>query len=179
MRRLALFTMLTTLSAIAGCDPGVHVDADDDAPDASTIQQFDAATGPQIDAATAAACEQPNPTIPDGKHNAGQACLNCHSASGGAPPFTIGGTLYATKTGVGAIQGATIIVTDANGVDIKLTSGTLGNFYSTVPMAYPIKVKASLCPDTVPMFASVTSPGDCNAGGCHALNAPSGRVHLP
>ena len=175
-RRLLWLAATLMLSTSLACDPGVYEDGADaggqSAPDAALV------TGP--DATVQAQCEEKSNMGLDGRHNAGTACQNCHGTGvGGAPIFTMGGTLSGTSTGVGAIVGATIIITDANGQEHKIISANNGNFWSKQPLAYPIKVSASLCPDTKPMITEVTEPGDCNSSGCHALNAPSGRVHLP
>jgi hypothetical protein len=162
-----------SLVLIAACDPGVYVDPE------LTDAGAAADSAPAADTNTTAACEEPSTALPNGRHNAGASCAACHSTGVGAKKFTLAGTLYASKTGVGSISGATIIVTDANGGVHKLISAANGNFYATEPLAYPVTVSVSKCPDTVPMVSPVTSGGDCNAGGCHALNAPSGRVHLP
>ncbi len=182
MRRRLLRLMATlSLVTLAGattmaCDPGVY---EDEKPDAGGNKKPDAGTTPPtIDAGSA--CEPLGNTTLSGRHNAGTSCQNCHgSGVGGAPIFTLGGTLYGTPNGVGAIAGATVVVTDANGQVQKLTSATNGNFWSIAPMAYPIQVSASNCPDTKPMLGAVSAQGDCNSVGCHAQNAPSGRVHLP
>lgn len=110
---------------------------------------------------------------PNGHHNAGQDCQGCH-AGGGAPTFSIGGTLYNAVTGGAAVAGATINVTDANGKSVKIVSATNGNFWSTTTLAYPVKVNASLCPNTTPMSATVPSNGACN--NCHNSTF---RVHVP
>ncbi|SRR6266545_5035661 len=178
-RRLLWLAATLTLATSLACDPGVYEDGADagtttaDPPDA-------AAPSNAPDGTPQAACEPQSTEQFDGRHNAGTGCQNCHGTGvGGAPIFTLGGTLYGTPTGVGAIVGATITITDANGQTQKLISANNGNFWSKEPIAYPIKVSASLCPDTKPMVTEVTSPGDCNSSGCHALSAPSGRVHLP
>jgi hypothetical protein len=169
------------LALAAGCDPGVYdpgagdddgvpdaaqalPDADPNAPDAAPQQQN---------------CEPLAQTNQSGEHNPGTACMTCHVQGGVGPAFTLGGTLYASSQGGTPVVGGTIIVKDANNVTIKLVSAQNGNFWSTQAIAYPITVSASLCPDTIPMVSQVAAPGDCNAAGCHAQNAPFGRVHVP
>jgi hypothetical protein len=179
-RTLQLLTTValaaTTAAMTSACDPGVYEVPTFDAapegpPDAPVASGADAA-GP--------ACEQPSALGLDGHHNAGQPCQNCHyTGAGGAPVFTLAGTLYGASTGGTGVVGATIIVTDANNVPHKVITGTFGNFWSTEHLAYPVHVSASLCPTTVPMGGAVTGSGDCNSQGCHSLGAPTGRVHLP
>ena len=43
-------------------------------------------------------------STPSGRHNAGLECQGCH-AGGGAPTFTLGGTLYSAATGGAAVAG--------------------------------------------------------------------------
>ena len=111
---------------------------------------------------------------PSGHHNAGQECQGCHAPGGGAPTFYIGGTLYSAATGGAAVAGATIDITDAGGKKVTAISADNGNFWTTTPLTYPIKVDASLCPSTTPMMASVSGNGACN--NCHNSNM---RVHTP
>jgi hypothetical protein len=110
---------------------------------------------------------------PTGHHNAGLECQACHGG-GGAPRFYVGGTLYNKVSGGTAVAGATIEITDAGGKTVKAVSANNGNFWTTTPLTYPIKVAASLCPNTLPMTATVGGKGACN--NCH--NATF-RVHVP
>jgi hypothetical protein len=111
---------------------------------------------------------------PTGHHNAGQECQGCHAPGGGAPTFYLGGTLYNAATGGTAVAGATINVTDANGKKVKVVSANNGNFWTTTTLAFPVKVDASLCPNTVPMVSTVGGNGACN--NCHGTTM---RVHVP
>jgi hypothetical protein len=122
----------------------------------------------------AVACDNLATTTASGQHNAGQDCQSCHAAGGGAPTFTIGGTLYSAVSGGTAVTGGTINVTDAAGKTVKLVSAKNGNFWSTAALTFPVKVNASLCPATVPMSATVGGNGACN--NCHNSTF---RVHVP
>ena len=89
--------------------------------------------------------------------------------------FTLAGTLYGAAASTTPIAGATIRVTDANGVTQKLVTAANGNFWATGAVAYPVQVAASRCPSTTPMVSAVNASGaSCN--GCH--NSGS-RIHLP
>jgi hypothetical protein len=129
---------------------------------------------PATDAATA--CDTPQSTAslsaPSGHHNAGLECQGCH-AGGGAPTFSLGGTLYDSLGGSNAIAGATIHVTDANGASLAIVTAANGNFWSTTPLVYPLKVSASLCPSTQPMMGAVAN------GACNSCHGSTFRVHLP
>jgi hypothetical protein len=169
---------LTTLTAFStsACDPGVY---DEGSPDARVGGNPDAAVGGP-DATVEAECEPKNDIGFDGHHFPGQPCQSCHfTGTGGAPLFSMGGTLYPTATGGLTTGGATVVITDANGMVTRIQTGGNGNFRSTKQFAYPIKVKVSLCPDTVPMISEIAAPGDCNSASCHAAGSALGRVHLP
>jgi hypothetical protein len=121
-----------------------------------------------------AACDSTQPSSGSGHHNAGRDCQGCHAPGAGAPTFYLGGTLYDAASGGNAVVGATINVTDAAGQSIKLVTAANGNFYTATPLTYPLKVNASLCPNTIAMNGSVDASGACNS--CHNN---SFRVHIP
>lgn len=160
---------------IAGCVVG---DTTPWAPAAdASVGQADSDPG-SPDSALQQACEPAATILPAGNHNAGQACLTCHvlGNADGAPPFSLAGTLYDSAAGTAPLAAGTIVVTDANGVTLKLATATNGNFYTSATIAWPVTVKASKCPDEVPM-GSQPAVGDCN--GCHTGIAAQGRIHLP
>lgn len=157
---------VTGVRVDAGADDGV--DADPSAPDADPAAP---------DAASALTCRDEVANPGNGEHNAGQACIACHAGNGG-PDYTVAGTLYSDAAGTAPVAGATITVVDANGVEVDLVTRTNGNFWTEQNLAFPVQVMASRCPTAVPMIAAVSN-GDCNVGGCHAVGAPSGRIHLP
>jgi len=139
------------------------------------VNNNNAAGGP--DAGEAAACEPIAASAPGGHHNPGQPCQSCHAAGGSGPEFTLGGTLFDGLQSSTPITGATIVVTDDTGLEVKLTTADNGNFWTDRTLAYPITVAASGCPDHSPMVSAVQSSGaDCNAGGCHV---DTFRIHLP
>jgi hypothetical protein len=111
---------------------------------------------------------------PSGQHNAGQDCQGCHAPGGGAPTFYMGGTLYNAVNGTTPVVGATINITDAAGKTVTTISANNGNFWTKTQLTFPIKVNASLCPNTLAMNATVSGNGACN--NCHNSTF---RVHLP
>jgi hypothetical protein len=118
-------------------------------------------------------CEPPATVLPNGNHNAGANCQTCHNGNGAAPLWTVAGTIYRDLQGTAPVAGATIIVTDANGAELRLISASNGNFYTGAAVAFPVTVVASRCPDTQPMLAA-QQVGSCN--GCHGAGS---RIHLP
>jgi hypothetical protein len=81
----------------------------------------------------------------------GQDCITCHDGSA-AKRFTVAGTWLP--------QGATVVLTDANGTTITLTTNQVGNFYTDAALAFPLTVRVNA--ETMP--AAVTY-GGCNR--CH------------
>jgi hypothetical protein len=111
----------------------------------------------------------------DGHHNPGQDCMNaCHNHG-----FTLAGTVYTSINSNTAVTGATISVTDANGQQLKIVTQLNGNFYTSQPVAFPVTVNASECPNIQKMTAQVVQgQGGCNRVGCHVSGA-QGHIHLP
>lgn len=131
---------------------------------------------------TKAACDMPAtlPTPSDGNHNAGVSCIQsgCHTQprKSVTAPMTIAGTLYGSVSGGTAIAQATIHVIDANGVDHKLSTATNGNFWTTDPIAFPVRVRASKCPN---IDQSMNSAVDSTGGSCNSCHGAGFRIHLP
>jgi hypothetical protein len=120
-------------------------------------------------------------TPPTPHHNAGQSCITaaCHDGGGlgGAPRWTIAGTLYTTNDGLLPVTGATVVVTDSAGVKTSVVTATDGSFWTAQGLTFPISLKATRCPDTRQMAALVPDgSGSCNAAGCHD---GAMRIHLP
>lgn len=134
-----------------------------------------APTGSDGGSGNGGACDQPSSSLPFGNHNAGLACLGCHTGSGAAPRWTVAGTLYSAAQNGTPVPGATITITDANNVTVRLVTAMNGNFYTGQALAMPLRVQASKCPDTRRMTGTPMT-GDCNS--CHQA-ATTGRIHLP
>lgn len=112
----------------------------------------------------------------------GGACIDCHSQSFEAPPFTVAGTVYPTGHEPADCNGAAtgqVVITDKNGRTITLTPNSAGNFYSNTALVFPITAKV-VAGGRERVMATPQTSGDCNA--CHSQNgtmmAP-GRVTLP
>ena len=173
--RMIVFGALVALTACFDLGDVRDVGGPGGGPDAGT--GGDDPGGPDAGGASLECLDAvPNPG--DGEHNPGQACIACHQADGG-PTFTLAGTLYADPAGTTPLAGATIVVTDADGTVTELVTRQNGNFWTNDPLAFPVRVSATRCPDTTPMIGAVAAPGDCNSGGCHAAGSATGPVHLP
>ena len=113
----------------------------------------------------------------------GQNCLACHTSGGsaGEAVFSVAGTVFGSSTadtGSG-LAGVSVIITDANGVDTKLSTNSVGNFFTRTALALPLK-KATVEINGQRTEMSAAPTGDCNR--CHtqppAGGAP-GRIHAP
>ncbi len=146
MVRFAGLLSLAALAGLAGCDPG-------------SLDQFSSADG--------GPCKPTELANGDGHHHSGEDCIvdGCHSGNGG-PVYTIGGTLFDISRGGSPVGGATVVVTDGNGMRLNLVTGSNGNFFSDQPVTYPLLVEASQCPH-VNHMVSLSNQGGCNQGGCH------------
>ncbi len=139
-----------------------------DGPDAGVvIRPPDAPGGDGLMCAQAAA-------PPNGHHNAGNACLSCHTGAG-APKWTVAGTLYADSAGSAPVAGATVTLVDAMGKTVTIVTASNGNFWTSTAMTLPVHPKVSKCPSSAAMTG--IAGGDCN--GCHANGASQGRIKLP
>ncbi len=121
-----------------------------------------------------------------GSMHPGLPCIGCHASNGGgeAPVFRLAGTVYPTAheydecNSTGA-TGATVVVTDHNGMVLTLPLLGVGNFYSTTPLALPYTAKVVRNGVERAMGEPQTS-GDCNS--CHTLNGANnapGRIMFP
>ncbi len=123
---------------------------------------------------------------PGSRMNPGRACLGCHTSFAGRPILQIAGTVYETLHEVDKCYGtqvpAYVVVKDATGRSVTLTTGATGNFTlstNVAPLVYPISVKVVRNGKENPMLGSPPH-GDCNA--CHTesgKNGAPGRIVLP
>lgn len=115
-------------------------------------------------------CKSASTLHGDGHHNAGQDCMNsCHFHG-----FAFAGTLMQADGHTPAV-GATVTVVDANNNAQDIVVGNNGNFYTFLPVAFPIRMQASLCP-SVQVMSSTAAKGGCNASDCHG--GSQGLAHL-
>ncbi len=110
----------------------------------------------------------------------GEDCLRCHSGER-AQQWTLAGTLFSTPTAAtdAGLEGASVLVTDANGRSLTLRTNGAGNFYTAESLVFPLHVEVQQNGVSVGMAMAVPS-GGCNA--CHTqppLNGAPGRIYLP
>jgi hypothetical protein len=113
----------------------------------------------------------------------GQDCLRCHEKDSeeGAPEWFIAGTVFPTKNAPfdQGVPGATVIVTDPQGKEIRLTSNEVGNFYWPMPVEKPYRVAIEYQGQRLNMPFPPPS-GACNA--CHSsipIGGTEGRLYVP
>jgi len=112
--------------------------------------------------------------------NPGDNCLTCHDGRNReAPAYTVAGTVFDTPTSpaTSGVSGATVIITDANQVETRLTTNAAGNFYTGKAIAAPFSVAVERGGKRAAM-ASVPSTGGCAT--CHAnppANSAPGRIY--
>ncbi|MGC4092454.1 MAG: hypothetical protein QM756_32170 [Polyangiaceae bacterium] len=114
----------------------------------------------------------------------GEACITCHAQEDDAPLFSIAGTVFPTGHEVNdcnasASNGATIVITDQQNVEHRLTANTVGNFFLETAIPMPYKAKVVTAKGERLMITPQTS-GDCNS--CHTqagTQGAPGRVTLP
>jgi hypothetical protein len=179
---LAGLATLSALSAAAGCvgktsSGGDPPDAPGGGPGKDAAPGIDALT----DALAPFTCRDKITTgLDGGRHYPGANCQDgCHNHN-----FFMSGTLLTSATAdpnspSSQVVGASITFIDANGMTGDMHTAVNGNFWWSLPVAFPVTVIASSCPDVQKMTAVVTEAGSgCNqAGGCHGGSA--GRIHLP
>lgn len=70
-------------------------------------------------------------------HYIGKDCLRCHVAGGKAPgyPFTMAGTVYKDILGSEPLKGAEVVLLDASGKVISMTTNAAGNFMTQTEIA--------------------------------------------
>lgn len=113
----------------------------------------------------------------------GRACMDCHQADSEATStFTAAGTVYGSPEGAcgeAAIEGVLVEILDANGdVQTTTTTNAAGNFYTSAPIALPMRVRLSKDDKTAVMTSAVES---ASCATCHQSEPEAGapgRVYL-
>ena len=174
---------LIVVLAVCGCGDADDTDPDggsDASTDTTTDASPDVVQDTVVDTGTDVTDDEVEPTcIPeatpsgDSGHAPGMDCMSCHATMTGPLKFTLAGTLFDDATGSSPVGGATVVVTDDSGDEIRLVTHPSGNFYTTIPIDYPALVEVSKCPDTAVMLTTFET------GGCNSCHDSAFRVHLP
>lgn len=102
----------------------------------------------------------------------GADCLACHNdASREAPTWTAGGTIFTDASGLRAGKNVTITITDDAGKVVTMTSNTVGNFYTSKSLTFPINVEIEKN-GVKKQMASAVDNGGCNS--CHSCSGEAG-----
>ena len=113
-------------------------------------------------------------------HRPGQPCLTCHGGSGpGSPEFSVAGTVYAVRGGAQAVEGVSVVLTDANKETRTLVSNEVGNFYieaSRWAPATPMRVELQYGGKAKVMKSLIGGNGTC--AFCH-YGADNEATHMP
>jgi hypothetical protein len=106
---------------------------------------------------------------------AGKACLNCHGASGPAPAFAAGGTIFAGTTPAANVEVRAI---GTDGKAYSAYTNADGNFFfraAASPIAFESMMGARTA--TTTMLMTGTAPnGNCN--NCHSIAGGAGPIVL-
>ena len=173
---------LAALAAAAGCVGKTPSGGDPpDAPGGGSGKDAGPGTDALVDALVPFVCRDKLTTgIDNGHHRPGENCQQtCHNHG-----FFMSGTLYAAAGSATptTVSGASITFIDADGVTGDMRTAANGNFWWSLPVAFPVTIIASSCPDVKKMNATVTAAGaGCNQSGCHdsSSSVSGNRIHLP
>lgn len=124
-------------------------------------------------------------TAPGPTMRPGEQCLSCHRSDGQASrvPWTAAGTVFrsATSTADEGVEGATVEIVDATGKIERLTTNSVGNFYTRTPLTKPLQMSITYQGKTAKMPRPLDAEGACNA--CHShpdpIGGALGRIRIP
>lgn len=110
----------------------------------------------------------------------GENCLSCHDGTQHeAERYTVAGTVFGSATAATAsgLNGVTVIITDANHAEARLTTNAAGNFYTSQVFAAPYTVAVE---HSGRRFSMAAAPSSGACASCHSTppagGAP-GRVY--
>jgi hypothetical protein len=113
----------------------------------------------------------------------GWNCLSCHREGNtqNAPTWTAAGTVFPAANSPldEGLEGVSVVLTGANGAEVRLVTNTVGNFYTGQPLASPFTARLEYGGRRKEMPFSPPA-GSCNA--CHAmppLSEAPGRIFAP
>jgi hypothetical protein len=134
-------------------------------------------TGSNQDSGGGATCNDANescgPSTCSGEGGSmlpGANCLSCHTG-GEQGKFTVAGTVFTDGNGSARSSGAVVTITDASGHSINLTTNSVGNFYTSQSVTFPITATVEQGGFTSAMGTEVSS-GACNS--CHQCGGSAG-----
>ena len=106
---------------------------------------------------------------------AGENCLRCHGEGrdGSSVKWSLGGTVFPERKSDidDGYQGAKIVVTDAAGRTVEMTSNVVGNFWTAEALKFPLQAEIRVA-DKVRKMPIPVPAGSCNA--CHSASPAGG-----
>jgi mono/diheme cytochrome c family protein len=113
----------------------------------------------------------------------GSDCQACHTEGNLGEDdeeenwFTVSGTVFEDEDGTAGSDGVTIRLTDADGAVHELTSNRVGNFYSSLPISFPVQAEVERNGEIVAM-SDEAGTGACSS--CHQCDASTGaKIYAP
>ena len=86
--------------------------------------------------------------------------------------FKAAGTVFAPD-GTTGVASATVTIVDKNGVAVTRTTNSVGNFYTSSTLTFPLQSV------TVTKGADAAQMTGVGAGGCNGCHDSTFRIHLP
>jgi hypothetical protein len=126
-------------------------------------------------AACGAASDEEGPLMRPGEN-----CLSCHDGTQHeAERYTVAGTVFGSATAATAagVSGVTVIITDANHAEARLTTNAAGNFYTSQVFAAPYTVAVERSGTRFTMAAAPSSGGCASCHSTPPTGGAPGRVY--
>jgi hypothetical protein len=116
-----------------------------------------------------------DPNTPGPLMRPGQNCLRCHGPNreAASKPWSAGGTVYPSPDSPvdKGMAGVSVLLVDAAGKRVTLTTNAVGNFYTAEPLKGPINVTLEK-DGKVKKMPRGAPAGSC--GACHSYPDPTG-----
>ena len=110
----------------------------------------------------------------------GADCTSCHSdgnIGNTGPKFTIAGTVFEDGAGTSGFEGATLRILDAAGNTFELTSNSVGNFFTSQDISFPVNAEVEVN-GAIRAMGSPIESGACNT--CHTCDGAAGnKIFVP
>jgi hypothetical protein len=178
-RRLCwIFTVIATVVPLVACTP--RAESADAARDSSVDGSSDDSV--LVDASDASTACRSEDAFAWGRGGIdmlpGSDCLSCHRADGsaGSSVFSAAGTVFVSPSCRDGRPGATVILRDSTGREVRLTTSERGNFATTVELSPPLSARVAFDGGQLAMRTDVDH-GSCNS--CHRVDRPLGLIPAP
>lgn len=108
----------------------------------------------------------------------GEDCLQCHAS--GEHTFTAAGTVFSDPSAPASagVSGVTVLITDAMGKQVSLTSNAAGNFFTSEPLSMPIHAELHRGSSVAKMQGAVPSASCASCHGSPPQNGAPGRPYV-